>query len=88
MSDILDSQQGPQKKVKGIVDIVFLIDATGSMQPCIDALRRNIEFFIDRIESNTQDNPIRDWRGKVVGYRDYEVDEVPYIDNEFVGDVL
>lgn len=76
------------KKKKGVVDIVFLIDVTASMQPCIDALRRNIEFFIDRIESNTQDNPIRDWRGKVVGYRDYEVDEVPYIDNEFVGDVL
>jgi hypothetical protein len=26
------------KKVRGVVDIVFLIDVTGSMQPCIKAL--------------------------------------------------
>jgi len=72
------------KKTKGVADIVFLIDVTASMQPCIDALRKNIESFIDRIESNNQENPVRDWRGKVVGFRDYEVDDVPYIDNDFV----
>jgi hypothetical protein len=32
-------------KVKGIVDIVFLLDATGSMQPCIDAVKNNIAAF-------------------------------------------
>lgn len=26
-------------KVKGVVDICFLLDATGSMQPCIDAIK-------------------------------------------------
>ena len=29
-------------KTKGVCDIVFLIDATGSMQPAIDDLKRNI----------------------------------------------
>lgn len=78
----------PAKKKKGVVDIVFLIDVTASMQPCIDALRHNIEAFVDRIESDAQDNPVRDWRGKIVGYRDYEVDDVPYIDNQFVSDAV
>jgi hypothetical protein len=29
----------PRAKTKGVADIVFLIDLTGSMAPCIDALR-------------------------------------------------
>ena len=65
----------PQKvKTKGVADIVFLVDITGSMAPCIDALRANIEIFIDSLSKGEGNNapPIRDWRGKVVGYRDVE----------------
>src|SRR4029450_9499880 len=36
-------------KTKGVADIVFLVDISGSMSPCIDALRRNIEAFIDSL---------------------------------------
>jgi hypothetical protein len=62
----------PQKvKTKGVADIVFLVDITGSMAPCIDALRANIEIFIDSLSKGNAP-PIRDWRGKVVGYRDVE----------------
>src|SRR5580698_678411 len=32
---------------KGIVDVVFCLDASGSMAPCIDGVRRNIGAFID-----------------------------------------
>lgn len=79
-------------KSKGVADIVFLVDGSGSMKPCIDALRTNIEAFIDslsKVESNNAP-PVRDWRGKVVGYRDIETahsEGLPWIlDNPFVRD--
>nr|MBA2355359.1 VWA domain-containing protein [Acidobacteriota bacterium] len=56
--------------------VVFLIDVSGSMAPCIDALRSNIEAFIQTLSagdpSNANAAPVRDWRAKVVGYRDIE----------------
>ncbi|HVF41195.1 MAG TPA: hypothetical protein VM939_14930, partial [Gemmatimonadaceae bacterium] len=61
-------------KTKGVADVVFLVDVSGSMSTCIDALRRNIEAFIDSLSSGDANNaaPVKDWRGKVVGYRDIE----------------
>ena len=61
-------------KTKGVADVVFLIDVSGSMAPIIDALRKNIEAFVDSLSSGEGNNaaPVRDWRGKVVGYRDIE----------------
>ena len=61
-------------KTKGVADVVFLIDVSGSMAPIIDALRKNIETFVDSLSSGDANNaaPVRDWRGKVVGYRDIE----------------
>ena len=61
-------------KTKGVADIVFLIDVSGSMTPIIDALRKNIEAFVDSLSSGEANHaaPVRDWRGKVVGYRDIE----------------
>ena len=63
------------------------------MSTCIDALRKNIETFIDSLsrgDGNTA-APVKDWRGKVVGYRDIEAAEaegLPWvIDNAFVRDV-
>ena len=79
-------------KTKGVADIVFLVDVSGSMSPCIDALRRNIEAFIDSLSQGDANNaaPVRDWRGKVVGYRDIEAAQaegLPWIvDNAFVRD--
>jgi hypothetical protein len=77
-----------QAKVKGVVDIVFLIDVTGSMQVCIDALRVNIQTFIDTLTAvgPNGETPVRNWRGKVVGFRDYLVDAMPLVDNSFVED--
>ncbi len=61
-------------KTKGVADVVFLIDVSGSMSPIISALRKNIEAFVDSLSSGDANNaaPVRDWRGKVVGYRDIE----------------
>ncbi len=74
-------------KTKGIVDIVFLIDVTGSMSPCINALKDNIQTFVSSLtEKDANNQPVvKDWRAKVVGYRDWAVDAVPFVDHPFVG---
>lgn len=76
------------QKVKGVVDIVFLIDATASMKPCIEALKQNISLFVDSltVKGPNNENPIKHWRGKAVGYRDTKVDKVWFVDNPFVED--
>ena len=61
-------------RTKGVADVVFLIDVSGSMSPIIDALRKNIEAFVDSLSTGDSNNApaVRDWRGKVIGYRDIE----------------
>jgi hypothetical protein len=78
-----------QTKTRGVADLVFLIDVSGSMAPIIDALKRNIELFIDSLSAGEGNNvsPVRDWRAKAVGYRDFDEDPQPFIDNPFVRDV-
>ncbi|MDB5930861.1 MAG: hypothetical protein JWR60_2568 [Polaromonas sp.] len=79
-------------KTKGVADLVFLVDVSGSMATCIDALRKNIEAFIDSLSRGDANNaaPVKDWRAKVVGYRDIEASEhehLPWmVDNPFVRD--
>lgn len=79
-------------KTKGVADLVFLVDVSGSMSTCIDALRKNIEAFIDSLSRGDANNaaPVRDWRAKVVGYRDIEAAEAEHIpwfeDHQFVRD--
>ena len=75
--EIPAAEENPNKQYKnsGIADIVFLIDATGSMRPCIDALRDNINKFIDMLTDTTGNgSPVTDWRARVVGYRDFIAD--------------
>lgn len=80
--------QTSQAKVKGVVDIVFLLDITGSMQHCIDAMKQNIASFIDFLTTKNANNqtPVKHWRAKVVGFRDFEEDGEPYVDHPFVED--
>ncbi|HZF66552.1 MAG TPA: vWA domain-containing protein, partial [Gemmatirosa sp.] len=81
-------------KTRGVADIVFLIDVSGSMAPVIDALRRNIEVFIDTLSAGDANNaaPVKDWRGRVVGYRDIEHSAVDgtewFVDGPFVRDAV
>ena len=78
------------EKVKGVVDIVFLMDATGSMQNCIDKLKENVKLFIAAMTKKNANNesPVKDWRAKVVGFRDYEADGKDnwLVDNDFTSD--
>ena len=81
------TEESKPTKARGVVDIVFLIDATGSMDPCIDALKTNITIFVDSMTTKSQTNPVRDWRAKVVGYRDFlDAEAPPLEDNPFVTD--
>ena len=77
-------------KTKGVADLVFVVDVSGSMAPCIDALRKNIEAFIDSLSRGDGNNvaPVRDWRGKVVGYRDIESAEATAMLGEAHREVL
>lgn len=65
------SQDGLGKK-KGIADIVFLIDISGSMQPCMDALKNNIGVLVDQMTNPGPNSEavVKDWRIKICGYRD------------------
>jgi len=95
VAEVAANTQVPQArgKTKGVADIVFMIDVSGSMEPCIDALRLNIEAFAESLSRGDANNaaPVKDWRAKVVGYRDLDSAEgegVPWIiDNPFVRDV-
>jgi hypothetical protein len=79
------------EKVKGVVDIVFLMDATGSMQGCIDQLKENVKLFVDTMTAKNanHDSPVKDWRAKVVGFRDYKADgeDKWLVNNDFTSNV-
>ena len=78
-----------EKKVKGVADLVFLLDVSGSMGPVIEDLVKNVSMFVDSLTTKDANNscPIKDWRGKVVGYRDIECDGSQWlVDNPFVRD--
>lgn len=76
---------------KGIPDIVFLLDATGSMKDCLEAVTGNIGTFVDTLSSSDANGGvlIKEWRIRVVGYRDKEHDGAQWwIDNPFTSDVV
>ena len=78
------SNQQPLAKVKGVADIVILVDATGSMRPCIDSIKYSLNAFIREMTTGGQ-SPIANWRGRVIGYRDHITDGDQWIvNNPFV----
>jgi hypothetical protein len=65
--------------MSGVCDFIFLIDSTGSMGPCMEALKANIAVFIDQLSEGQ--TPIRDWRGKAIAYRDVKSDGSSWFEN-------
>lgn len=83
------TQEALEKK-RGIPDIVFLLDTSGSMAKCLKALTNNIGSFVDTLTTPDANGGIviKDWRIRVVGYRDREADGSQWlVDQLFVGDV-
>lgn len=68
------------QKLKGVADIVVCVDITGSMTPVIDNLKREIHRFVTDLESPPEQGlqPV-DWRLKVIGFRDLNVDGTPWV---------
>ncbi len=76
------------EKVKGTCDIMFLLDASGSMAPCIDALMENIAVFVQGMQDPQAPEHVGDWRCTVWGYRDVVADKDRWlVSNPFVRDV-
>lgn len=79
-------------KQKGVADIVFLIDATESMQPCIDKVKDNLKSFVDNlaikeVSIGEGDKNLLDWRARVIPFRDVHEDSGPNVvdlRNDFV----
>lgn len=86
------STQTSAPKLTGVADICFLIDATGSMQHCIDSIKANLRTFIDTLLSPSANGGVllKDWRACVWGYRDYIYDDRQQrlVRNPFTSDPL
>ncbi len=77
------------ERVQGVADIVFLLDVSGSMQPCLDALKTNIGVFFDEMTNpGPNEGPVvKDWRVKVCGYRDAKADgSLWWVETPFTSD--
>lgn len=77
-------------KKKGVPDIVFLLDASGSMSECIRAVTGNIATFVDTLSTPDANGGvlIKDWRIRVLGYRDKDTDgALWWVDNPFSFDI-
>lgn len=75
---------------KGAVDLIFLIDISGSMGPYIEALRTNLGAFFDTLTTRHEQGPapITDWRARVIGYSDVAADGARWLrDQPFVTDI-
>lgn len=68
---------GIDDKIDTNVDIVFIIDATDSMQPLIDKVKDVTLSFRDELEKGLEENKrrIHNLRIKVIVFRDYYVDD-------------
>jgi len=81
-------KEGNKAAQKGVADIIFCIDITGSMKPCIDGLIENLKKFIDTLEGTANnDVEVEDWRAKVYYFGDLDEDPEEYSwndDNDWV----
>ena len=76
--------------VRDVFDFVFLMDASSSMEKHLNVVRKSTLSFFSQL-SVRQDiyPPVRDWRAKIVGFRDYAMDgpENWLIDHPFTRDI-
>ena len=61
-----------QPKIRGVADIVFCFDCTGSMTEIINSVKENVDKLV---EGFADYQVILDWRARCMGYRDFEVDD-------------
>ena len=79
MSSMMQDMLGSGNlKINTNVDIVFVIDATESMQPLIDKVKSLTLSFREELEKGLEKNKrkINNLRMKVIVFRDYYVDDI------------
>ncbi len=71
-------------RIKTQADIVFCVDATGSMEPCIDGLRTALHTFVTALQTAGD----VDYRLRLIGFRDYHSPacRTPWDVHEFTSD--
>ncbi|MEA2019282.1 MAG: vWA domain-containing protein [Campylobacterota bacterium] len=63
--------EGTQESTKkGVVDIIFLMDTSGSMGPAIVEIGKNIGTFVQNLDPTI----VKDWRARVFSFSDMETD--------------
>jgi hypothetical protein len=61
-------------------DFILIVDSTASMSGCIDGLKRNLGKFVEALtteivdESTQSSFQIKDWNGRLLIFRDMDVD--------------
>ena len=80
-------QRTGDAKIKGVADIVFVFDCTGSMEPYIENVKENVSSLVRGF--NAQPNVKLDWRVRAIGYRDfyYDPEECLFDNTEFTNDI-
>lgn len=72
-------QQNVQRQVRAVADVVFVIDASGSMDSCIEGLKEHIGDFVRALESDPKVSSV-DTRVAIVGHRDPNFHRQPEFD--------
>lgn len=86
MFDILLSQEGLDPvKWDYNIDIIMCIDATGSMDPILDEVKKTALSFegIFREAMESKGKSVDQLRVKVIAFRDYIIDTVPMLESKF-----
>jgi len=73
--DNIEIEGTQESKKKGVVDIIFLLDISGSMGPAIIDIIKNVGTFVDNlIPEEESKRLIKDWRARVFSFGDMESD--------------
>lgn len=68
--DGIEIEGTQESKKKGVVDIIFLLDISGSMGPAIVNIGKNIGTFVNNLDPKV----VKDWRARVFSFGDMESD--------------
>lgn len=81
----VDAVEGQSGEFQTNVDIVFCIDVTGSMSPCLRATTDLAANLLPRIQEalSAKKRRVDQLRTKVVAFRDYYCDSEPMIESDF-----
>ncbi|MBP6059262.1 MAG: VWA domain-containing protein [Candidatus Saccharicenans sp.] len=78
-------QQPQERRLKGKMDIVICLDATGSMESCIEQLKNNLSTFIGNLTIKSGSQQIApEWRARLIYFRDLDADSEAIVGFDFV----